>query len=797
VSRPSRWRSGKYQKQLLLTFAVALVAIVITASGVIHFGVERAMVQSNLEGNQKMLSQLRYNIDYMNDSLKNVTITQYFDSRNYPLMNAERIETFDMLTRLYSLDRFIDSSPFLHSIVMYNAVQNKYYAGGRMEMTPENDPLLAEIDRYIRGSREIPKLRLIPFRTQRADAAEPGVDLFSMFMYEGQPSEAAPSSMLVVNIRPEWLFENLNLLNTFVDNDRGTIGIMDQHGGMFYPTKANMPLQPDLRARILQEIQASGEGIGRFAESFDAGRHVVTYMEAGLNDWKLVIVQPYAALVKPVAELRVMTVVVVACFVLLALLCAFVMALRLYRPIDRLLGRIRPVPEMEQDSARPSSAVWKDELNYIEHAYNGVLTSLQSVKRDRDENRSIVRSYYARAMLLESHSLSPAGFKQRILKHQLRIAANGPYRLIALLFDQAARFRDAYAVADQKLLRFAAANIAEDVLSAALQVEVIEAREDMMVLLVSGGQQKQIEEAAVSQLARQIQETVLRYYRLSLTVAIGEECPDYRLLSGSYVRLQSMSLYRMISGLSAIITPGMVEEHERQASEATMLQLDELEKKLAEAIRTNSREQAEEWNAAAFGLLPALPLEQMMHSLMTLLMSIRHAQSQVNRNRLVAVPVDWNRYTRELTELETLADAEQLFTRLLIEIADSSSSGQQNKQRVLAETIKEMIEVRYADLNLGLQSIADTLGMTSAHVSRVFRKAESIAVHDYIREVRLRHALRLLENCDNPIADIMERVGYGNVSNFFRHFKQRYGTTPNEYRLKRSLEHHAGEQGGL
>jgi len=795
VNRPSGWRSGKYQKQLLLTFAIALVAIVVTASGVIHFGVERAMVQSNLESNRKMLSQLRYNIDYMNDNLKNVTITQYFDSRNYPLMNAERIETFDMLTRLYSLDRFIDSSPSLHSIVMYNAVQNKYYAGGRMEMAPENDPLLAEIDRYIRSGRDIPKLRLIPFRTHDADAAEPGVDLFSMFMYEGKPGDSSPSSMLIVNIRPEWLFENLNLLNTFVDNDQGTIGIMDQHGGMFYPTKANMPLQPELKARILQEIRESGEGIGRFAESFDAGRHVVTYMEAGLNDWKLVIVQPYAALVKPIDKLRIMTVVVVACFVLLAILCSVVMSLRLYRPIQRLLGRIRPVPGTEHDSARPGPAAWKDELNYIEHAYNGVLTSLQSVKRDRDENRSIVRSYYARAMLLESRSLSPASFKQRIFKHQLRIATQGPYRLVALLFDQAARFRDEFAVADQKLLRFAAANIAEDILSAALQVEIVEAREDMTVLLVSGGQHKPIEEAAVAQLARQIQEAVQRYYRLSLTAAIGEECLDYRLLSGSYARLQSMSLYRMISGPGAIITPGMVEQHEERAAEATLLQLDELEKKLAEAIRTNRREQAEEWNAAAFGLLPALPLEQMMHSLMTMLMSIRHAQSQVNRNRLVTVPVDWNRYTRELTELETLADAEQLFTRLIIEIADSSPSGQQDKQRVLAETIKEMIEAQYADLNLGLQSIADALGMTSAHVSRVFRKAESMAVQDYIREVRLKHALRLLENCDNPVADIMDRVGYGNVSNFFRHFKQRYGTTPNEYRLKRSLEHRAGEQG--
>src|SRR5690606_11564891 len=108
--------------------------------------------------------------------------------------------------------------------------------------------------------------------------------------------------------------------------------------------------------------------------------------------------------------------------------------------------------------------------------------------------------------------------------------------------------------------------------------------------------------------------------------------------------------------------------------------------------------------------------------------------------------------------------------------------------------IKEMVGNRYKDANLCLQSIADTLGMNSSHVSRLFRKRESIPVHEYIKQVRLKHALQLLETNDQPIAEIMAQVGYSNISNFFRHFKQHYGTTPNQYRLKNAIDNSKGNQ---
>jgi YesN/AraC family two-component response regulator len=786
VNRIHISRSGKYLKQLLLTIAVSLVAIVVIVSSVLYYGAEKAMVDLNLKGNQKVLSQLKFNIDYMNENLKNVLMTQYFDNRNYPLMYAEQIVPFEMLSRLRNLDRFVVSSPSLHSIVMYNAIQNKYYTGGRIEMSPENDSILAEIDRYIKENRDIPKLQLIPMRGKgRQEEGKPEVDVFSMFMYESNASNSLQKSMLIVNIQPEWLFDNLNLLNRFIDNESGTIGIMDESGNIFYPTEASLQLQLDFKTRVMQQIRSNGGDSGQFIERDGGVRQVVTYMSTGLNEWKMIIVQPYWSLVDWINELRLMALMIIACFVLFAIVCSIIVSFRLYRPIQRLLGHIRPVPNMDKESLQDEPSNRKDELHYIECAYNGMLTSLQTVKRDYDENRLIVRSYYARTLLLESHSLSKSGFEQLIGEQRLRIAQRGVYRLFMLQIDKAALFRESFNMTEQKLLQFAVRNIAEHVLSSTMQVETIEAKVDLTVLLLSSENEKELDEAAVVPLAKRIQEVVLSYYRLSLTIALGDANPDYRSLSESYAELQDMCLYRMISGHGSVITAGMIQQN---SSDHDLKMLDDLDKKLAEAIRMNHKMQAEEHLAAAFGLLRMLPTDQMMHSLLTMLSGIRNALGEVNKNRLQVIYIGWNQYIREVTELETLADAHTLFTRLLAEIADKQSDQQQNKHLALVDTIKEMIETRYADLNLSLQTIADSLGMTAAYISRVFRKAESLAVHDYIREIRLKHSLSLLERCDSPIGDIMDRVGYGNVSNFFRHFKKQYGSTPNEYRLKRSIE---------
>jgi two-component system response regulator YesN len=54
----------------------------------------------------------------------------------------------------------------------------------------------------------------------------------------------------------------------------------------------------------------------------------------------------------------------------------------------------------------------------------------------------------------------------------------------------------------------------------------------------------------------------------------------------------------------------------------------------------------------------------------------------------------------------------------------------------------------------------------------------------YLTSLRIEEAKRLLRNTDLSIVAIAEKVGYPNVTNFYRHFQRLQGTTPAAYRQK-------------
>jgi len=56
---------------------------------------------------------------------------------------------------------------------------------------------------------------------------------------------------------------------------------------------------------------------------------------------------------------------------------------------------------------------------------------------------------------------------------------------------------------------------------------------------------------------------------------------------------------------------------------------------------------------------------------------------------------------------------------------------------------------------------------------------------DIIQETKLQYAMELLDNSELSIYHIAEECGYSSPSHFFRVFREKYGITPNEYRVNK------------
>ncbi|MGB5420057.1 AraC family transcriptional regulator [Algibacter sp.] len=94
--------------------------------------------------------------------------------------------------------------------------------------------------------------------------------------------------------------------------------------------------------------------------------------------------------------------------------------------------------------------------------------------------------------------------------------------------------------------------------------------------------------------------------------------------------------------------------------------------------------------------------------------------------------------------------------------------------------------IRYISDNysqeITLTEIADIACMTTNSFCRFFKKMTNKSFTEFLNEVRVRNASRLLVQEDLPISEICYSVGYKSIPNFNKQFKQIMTSTPKEYR---------------
>jgi len=81
-----------------------------------------------------------------------------------------------------------------------------------------------------------------------------------------------------------------------------------------------------------------------------------------------------------------------------------------------------------------------------------------------------------------------------------------------------------------------------------------------------------------------------------------------------------------------------------------------------------------------------------------------------------------------------------------------------------------------------LNEVASVANMTPNSFCRYFRKRTRKSYFDFLIEIRIGHAKKLLQSDDLSISQICFECGFNNISNFNRKFKEVSAVTPTEFR---------------
>lgn len=102
----------------------------------------------------------------------------------------------------------------------------------------------------------------------------------------------------------------------------------------------------------------------------------------------------------------------------------------------------------------------------------------------------------------------------------------------------------------------------------------------------------------------------------------------------------------------------------------------------------------------------------------------------------------------------------------------------------LIEKALKIVEENISDPKLDVVTLADHLHVSRSTLSRKIKAITGQTPLDFIKDIKMKYACRMLENKTVTVAEVVIALGYSDHKHFTTSFKEVFGITPSEYQKK-------------
>ncbi|UQZ84176.1 HTH-type transcriptional regulator YesS [Paenibacillus konkukensis] len=449
---------------------------------------------------------------------------------------------------------------------------------------------------------------------------------------------------------------------------------------------------------------------------------------------------------------------------------------RNYKPIEGIMQQIN-----KYQSRNPLKGKGSDEFAFIGKVLENLMDQTSRYEKQYQEDLIVRRKQFFLDWLGGRTPMDEAEWAAHMNRFKLPDRYTELNVCIAEI-DGFAAFQRSYSLTDQNLLKFALTNVVQELSDPewlTIWAEWIsDKRLSILLMLDTPGKDRSDE---VNDLLDRFRTWVAVNLKFSLTIGAGRSTVRLSEVCNSFEEAAAALQYKMSLGNNQVIryeeiaAAGQGDTHKyfqmmdamsqdfRIADSGWQLQVDQF----AECLEQDVLKGAEIVHLLQYW---ARLLERTLDGLSGEVADYWHE---------TVAP----RLTEALETAETLEELLPTAASSLKQLHSHYVSVRDAKNHHhLVNEIRRYIEDNYANPDLSLNLISDQFNVNAKYSSQLFKEAYGMKFVDFLMNLRMEQAKRLLLQTELPLQDISEKVGYTHSISFGRTFKKVVGVTPGDYR---------------
>ncbi|MEF7441389.1 helix-turn-helix domain-containing protein [Paenibacillus lautus] len=456
---------------------------------------------------------------------------------------------------------------------------------------------------------------------------------------------------------------------------------------------------------------------------------------------------------------------------------------RNYKPIEAIVSRISKYSQTKTSVLLHGGK--QDEFAFIESALESLLEQASSFQQQHREDL-LMRKAYLFQQLMEGQY--PSHLEQwNEQREAMGLPDLSQSQIVNVIeIDKYPLFCEQYPQQDQYLIKFALKSVVQEIAAGQetmLWTEWISASK----LGVLAAAEDQDPNRHVATMLEQARQWVEEHLKLTITVGIGEKAERYTDIPESYEQARAALKFKMILGDNRIIHYAEVSGEDR----GNAFDFLNLIRSMAQSFRLVNKDWQEKYSTLIHNIEQNMLdrdgvvnlADYMMYSLG------REISCMAKEFQELWLTEGQPALRNALQSSDTLEELEQELGEALSALYDSILALMEGRNH--ADTIQKVrlfMEQNSSNPDLSLNYLSERFGMNWKTLSKLFREETGQKFVDYLIELRMNHARRLLEETLLPVQDIATEVGYSNAISFGRMFKKLMGMSPGDYREQAAIQ---------